>query len=404
MLPLEGIRVVDFTQFVAGPHCTLWLASLGAEVIRIESPKRPDPFRSSLLKPGIVPTLNNSAVFVSSNLMKRSCGIDIADPEGQRLCHELIRHSDVVVANFRPGVLEHFNMGYETLCEVNPSIVMATITGYGYSGGFAAFQALAPNVHAFSGLSASTGYRGGPPEQTFITYADVVAGLMGAFSILSALYRREATGEGQHIDVAMAEAMISVAPEPVLRSALFGERAQPRGNEEEGFAPHDCYRCAGADRWIAIATFDDRQWVQLTRVLGLAGAQSDPRFESPAARWANRQEVDRLVEEATRTWDSAELAKLLQEAGVAAAPVRTAEDVLADEQLVEDGFIQAVVHPELGEAYLPGLPWRIETDGGSGRHMGPAPNFGEGTREILGTVLGLTDAAWKELCDRGVVA
>ncbi len=404
MLPLEGIRVVDFTQFVAGPHCTLWLASLGAEVIRIESPRRPDPFRMSLLKSGIVPTLNNSAVFVSTNLMKRSCCIDIADPDGQRLCHELIKHSDVVVANFRPGVLEQFNMGYGALREVNPGIVMATITGYGYSGGFAAFQALAPNIHAFSGLSASTGYPGGPPEQTYITYADVVAGLMGALSILSGLHRREATGEGQFIDVAMSEALISVAPEPVLRSALFGESAQPRGNEEEGFAPHGCYRCAGADRWIAIATFDDRQWAQLTRVLGLTGARPDPRFESPAARWANREEVDRLVEEATRTWDPVALAKLLEEVGVAAAPVRTAEDVLADEQLVEDGFIQAVVHAELGEAYLPGLPWRIETDGGPRPHIGPAPDFGEGTREILGAVLGLTDAAWEELCDRGVVA
>jgi crotonobetainyl-CoA:carnitine CoA-transferase CaiB-like acyl-CoA transferase len=403
-LPLAGVRVVDFTQFVAGSHTTLWLASLGAEVIRIESPSRPDPFRSSLLKLDVEPTLNNSPIFVVTNLMKRSCAIELTEPEGQRLCHELVKRSDVVVANFRPGILEQFNMGYAALRKINPSIVMAAITGYGYHGAYAAFQAMAPPMHAFSGLCAATGYPDGPPEQTYSTYADCVVGLMAVPSILAALRHRELTGEGRFIDVAMSEAMIAVAPELVLRAALFGEQLPRRGNNEEGFAPHGCYPCAGRDRWISIATFDDGQWLELTQVLGLAEASSDPRFASLAGRWESRAEIDKLVGEATRSWDPIELAARLQEAGVAAAPVRTSDDVLTDEQLREDGFIQSVVHAELGEAYLPALPWRIETDGVSSRPMGPAPDFGEGTRGILGDVLGLTDAEWDDLRERGIVA
>jgi crotonobetainyl-CoA:carnitine CoA-transferase CaiB-like acyl-CoA transferase len=403
-LPLAGVRVIDFTQFVAGSHATLWLASLGAEVIRIESPKRPDPFRSSLLKLGVEPTLNNSPIFVVTNLMKRSCAIELTEPEGQRLCHELVRRSDVVVANFRPGILEQFNMGYATLRGINPGIVMTTITGYGYHGAFAAFQAMAPPMHAFSGLCAATGYPGGPPEQTFSTYADVVAGLMAVPSTLAALRHRELTGEGQFIDVAMAEAMIAVAPELVLRASLLGQQLPRRGNDEEGFAPHGCYRCAGSDRWVAIATFDDGQWRALTQVLGLAEAGGELRFASVPGRWENRGEIDKLIGEATRSWDPVELATRLQEAGVAAAPVRTADDVLSDEQLRADGFVQPVVHAELGQAHLPVLPWRIAADGVPTRPIGPAPDFGEGTRAILGDVLGLTDAELDDLHERGIVA
>lgn len=403
-LPLTGVRVIDFTQMVAGPHCTLWLASLGAEVIRIESPKRPDPFRSSLHKPGTVRTLNNSPIFVTTNLMKRSCCVDIADPDGQRLCHELIKNSDVVVANFRPGVLEQFNMGYNVLREINPGIVMAAISGYGYTGDFAAFQANGPVIQAFSGLSANTGYRGGRPEQFFGTYGDVAAGMTTVLAILAALHHRQAAGQGQFIDVAMAEALILMAPEPVLRAELFAEETRPHGNDEDGFAPHGCYRCSGIDRWIAIATFGEAEWIELTRVLGLDEARSDPRFRQREARWRHRDELDLLVGEATSGWDPAELAAALARAGVAAAPVRTAQDVLKDEQLLEDRFIQAVVQSELGEAYLPGLPWLIETDKGTARPIGPAPEFGEATREILGAVLGLTDEAWEDLHNRGVVA
>jgi benzylsuccinate CoA-transferase BbsF subunit len=404
MLPLDGLRVVDFTHFVAGPHSTLWLASLGAEVLKIESPKRPDPFRISLLKPETEPTLNNSPVFVVTNLMKRGICIDISDPEGQRLCHELVKVSDVVVANFRPGILEQFNMDYSTLSAINPAIIVAAITGYGYVGDFAAFQALGPNVHAFSGLSAATEYRDGRPEQFFGTYGDVVTGQAAAFSILAALHQRELTGKGCFIDTAMSEALVCVAPDPAIRSALGREPAERRGNEEDGYAPHGCYPCAGRDRWIAIATFDDHEWEQLQDELDLVAAADRAAFATRAQRWKLRSELDRLVAAATRDLDPWGLAGRLQARGLAASVVRTAADLITDEQLLADGFLDRVTHRELGEALLPKLPWRIDAGSDAPRPIGPSPDFGADTRSILTRLVGLTNAEFDVLAERGVVA
>jgi len=402
-LPLGGIRVLDFTQFVSGPHCSLWLASLGAEVLKIESPNRPDYFRVSLLKRDVVPTRNNSPVFVTTNLMKRSCCIDISDPEGQDLCHQLVGVSDVVVANFRPGVLEQFNLGYSALSAINPAVIMAAITGYGYTGEFAAFQALGPTIHAFTALSSSTGYPGGPPEPIFGTYSDVLTGQAASLAILAALIERQTTGQGCFIDAAMSETVISVAPEAALRASLLGEGTAPRGNEEEGYAPHGCYRCEGEDRWVAIATFEETDWAALTAVLELDACQADERFSSRDSRWANREELDRIIADATRSRNAFRLAHLLQDAGVAATPVRTAADLQEDDQLLSEGFMETVVHSELGAAMLPKLPWRLSTVDNVSRPIGAAPDFGEGTRELLQGILGLEDSTWEDLRSRGVV-
>ena len=404
MLPLAGVRVIDFTHFVSGPHCTMWLGSLGAEVIKIESPTRPDAFRLSQLKANLEPTLNNSAVFAATNLMKRSCCLDIATPEGQQLCRDLVSASDVVVANFRPGVLEQFGLDYAALSAINPRIVMAVITGYGYVGDFAAFQALGPNIHAFSGLSAATGYRDGPPEQLFGTYADVIGGQVAVLSILGALHRRQETGHGEFIDTAMLEAMIAVAPEPAIHAALYDEAVPRRANDEPGAAPHGCYPCAGNDRWVAVATFDDEQWHALLNVLELAGLADDPRFASLELRWQNRAALDEAISSVTPRHNAGELASTLQRVGVAAAPVRTAEDLLADEQLVADDFLGEVTHTELGPALLPKMPWRIAVDGVGERPIGPAPDFGHDTRDILQSILGVTDEGWEALVGGGIVA
>jgi crotonobetainyl-CoA:carnitine CoA-transferase CaiB-like acyl-CoA transferase len=382
----------------------MWLASLGAEVLKIESPQRPDAFRLSQLKANVEPTLNNSAIFAASNLMKRSCCIDIAKPQGQELVRNLVAVSDIAVANLRPGVLEQFGLDYDALSAVNPRLIMAVITGYGYAGDFAAFQALGPNIHAFSGLSAATGYPGGPPEQLFGTYADVVAGQVSLLSILAALYRRDSTGRGEYIDTAMSEALISMAPEPVLSAALTGEAIRRRGNDEPGVSPHACYPCAGDDRWVAIAAFDDQQWNSVVDVLELDRLRADPRFASLESRWCNRRELDREMAAATVTREAAELAAALQQVGVAAAPVRTAEDVMADDQLLEDGFLGPVTHTELGEAVLPKLPWRISVNGANERPIGPAPDFGQDTREVLRSMLGVTDDRWSALVELQIVA
>ena len=402
--PLEGVRVLDFTHFVAGPHCTMWLASLGAEVLKIESPRRPDAFRLSQLRAGIEPSLNNSPIFVTTNLGKKSVAVDISTREGQEICQRIASASDVVTANFRPGVLEHFNLDYAVLSKINPSIVMAAITGYGYYSDYAAFQALGPNIHAFAGLSHVTGYVDGPPENWFSTYADVVVGHVTALSILAALGERERTGEGVFIDTAMSEALISVAPAGVLHAAMIGSDLERRGNEEPGRAPHGCYPCRGDDRWIAIATFDEADWHSLVQILGVQRLAADPRFGTIDNRWRNRLLLDEELGNATRGWDAFELAALLQQSMVAASPTRTAKDILQDDDLAREGFLRVVDQPELGPALQAMLPWSLEPLQDHEHWATPAPGFGTHTYEVLRDLAGVDDDEWCVLLERGVVA
>lgn len=402
-LPLAGLRVLDFTQFVAGPHATLWLSSLGAEVIKIESPTRPDPFRMSLMKPGVEATGNNSPLFSVTNMLKRDCLIDITTAEGQELCRSLVAEADVVFSNFRPGVLEGFNLGYDELSKVNPGLVMTSISGYGCDSDLAAFQAFGPTIQAFSGLSAATGYVDGPPSSFFGTYGDVVAAQVSVLATLAAIERRERTGEGTFVDLAMTEAISAIAPLPMLHASILGSDMERAGNEEIGYAPHGCYPCEGKDAWVAVAAFDDEQWRHVAEVLGLDPENSD--FATQEQRYENRAALDELIATATLGWDKFELAGALLKRDVASAPVRTAKDVFANEQLQHRNFMQTVHEPEIGELVLPALPWRIEVAGQDlGRPTGPAPALGEATQDVLHRLLGLDQSVCDDLAARGIVA
>lgn len=388
--PLTGVRVVDLTQFVSGPHCTLWLASLGAEVIKVESPTRPDPFRLSQLKKGEKPTLNNSAVFVGTNLMKRSCVLDTRTEAGLELCRQLVEQSDVVVSNFRPGVLEGMGLGYEDLSERNNDLIYAALSGFGSDSDYAPFLAFGPSIHAFSGLATSTGYPGGGAEQIFGTYSDILAGQAMTLAIVSALYGRNEGAGGCFIDLSMIEATIATAPETVLRAGA-DEPFRAIGNQEEGFAPHGCYPCAGeGDSWIAIATFDDDEWQSVARSLEFPD-DVVATYADAAYRWEHREELDAVISRVTATRGASELSDQLQSVGVAAEPVRTAADVFEDKHLLTSGFFGEVTHNELSMAVLPKLPWSIEVDGVTSRPIGPAPDMGEHTDRILRDVLGMTD-------------
>jgi crotonobetainyl-CoA:carnitine CoA-transferase CaiB-like acyl-CoA transferase len=400
-LPLTGVRVIDFTQLLAGPHCTLWLASLGADVIKIESRRRPDPFRMSQPRPGETDPLNQNPLFITSNLMKRDCGIDIASPAGQELCHELIKRSDVVVENFRPGVVENFGLGYEQLREVKPDIIMASVSGYGHTGAYAAFSGMAPNLHAFSGLSAATGFEGGPPEQIFMYYGDIPPGQAAALGIIGALRHRKRTGEGQYIDVAMSEVLASLAPEPVLEYTFTGRTLLPRGNRDLVMVPHGCYPCAGRERWLAVAVASEERWQQFAAILGHEEWTRDPRFSDVYSRHQNEDALDELIAEATRPQEAPELVKRLLEAGIAAAPSNNIKDLLGDSQLLDTGFVLEIDQPVAGPALLPLLPWNISTV--PERPVGPAPVLVSATDQVMRDVLELPDERIQDLRAAGVI-
>jgi benzylsuccinate CoA-transferase BbsF subunit len=385
--PLANIRVIDFTHVVAGPHCCMWLASLGAEVIKVESLSHPDSMRISQLRAGDEGSVEHSPTFVAANLMKKSCAIDISKPEGQDLAKRLVALSDVAVENFSPGVMDRFGLGYKDLVKVKPDLVMASISGFGQEGAYAGFVGVGQTIQAFSGLSSSTGYLGGPPEQFFMYYSDVLSGQSAAFGVLAALRHRMLTGEGQYVDVAMSEAAISVAPGAALHYAMTGRNLDRRENRDELMSPHGCYRCLGHERWIAVAVQNEAEWREFVRVLGHTQWLTDPRFLDMHLRLENQDDLDALINGVTRELDAYELSTRLQAAGIAAAPTQTAKDILADPHLDSRDFFVEVDQGALGTAKLPRMPWRIS--GVEHPVYTPAPRHGDSTDEVLQGLVGL---------------
>src|SRR6266849_3603912 len=272
-LPLAGVRVADFTWVWAGPYCTLQLAHLGAEVIRIETRTRPcitrviPPWPEG--KPG---GLNRSGYFNQYNQGKRSLSLNFKDPAAREIANKLIAKSDVVVNNFAHGVMDKMGFGYDALKTIKPDIIMISLSGYGDTGPYRDYIAYGPAQVPLSGLSALTGYRGWPPMHSGFSYADPNAGVHGAFAVLAALYHRAKTGEGQYIDMSQWECAMALLPEGILDYTMNGREPVRDGNRDPSMAPHNNFRCKDLpekildvtiDTWVSIVAANDEEWRRL---------------------------------------------------------------------------------------------------------------------------------------------
>jgi crotonobetainyl-CoA:carnitine CoA-transferase CaiB-like acyl-CoA transferase len=415
--PLEGVRVLDLSWVWAGPYCGLHLAALGAEVIEVESARRPGLGRRlNLHPPDVEPSLNTCCYYNQWEQGRLSVLLDLARPASIELVKRLAAHCDVVVENFANGVMEKLGLGYETLAGADPGIIMASISGYGATGPLRSYMGYGPTTGPLSGLSALTGHEGGPPRELGVAVGDPAAGITAAFAVCAALTERERTGRGRHLDVSLWEATTSFAVEGWMAHALTGSTPPRMGNRDPLLAPHNCYRTApepGDDRldpdpgrWLSIACPDDASWRALAGVvgpdLGLAGLADDPRFARAADRKANEDELDRLLARWAATRDRWELTGRLQAVGVAAHPSLSPLELLADEHLEARGFFERHDHPEVGRRTHTGLAWRSATSPhGMTRR---APLIGEHTDEVLTGLLGLPPAEIAALRDDGVVA
>jgi benzylsuccinate CoA-transferase BbsF subunit len=400
-LPLEGLRVADFSWVHAGPFATMILGELGAEVIKVETGKRLDIIRRLPPMADRIPGVNRSGYFNAVNRAKRSVTLDLATPEGLALARDLARVSDVVIENFSPGVFERLGLGYPALREIRPDIVLVSISGYGATGPDRHYVAYGTPLTAFSGLVALQGYPGGEPQSMNLAWPDPVAGYTAAFAILAALHHRATTGEGQFIDLAQAETAIAFLGDQITETTLNGRQPPRRGNEEVGAAPHGIYRCAGEDRWIAIAVTDEEAWHGLRAALR-EPALDDEAFDDPFCRWQRRAELDAVVERWTRERSPEEAFHWLQTHGVPAAPAATFADLADDPHLAARHFFGVDHHPEAGPRQMTGLPWRF---GHIPRHLGtPAPVLGADNAWVLGDLLGLAPERIADLVGRNVVA
>jgi benzylsuccinate CoA-transferase BbsF subunit len=396
--PLAGIRVADFTWAWAGPHGTLLLAMLGAEVIKIESRTRLDHARVRSLMTGTLQSgPDASPVFNDLNLGKLSLSLNLRRPEAREVVRRLVAVSDVVTENMRPGVLDRLGLGYQDLRAVKPDIIMLSSSAVGATGPESSYGGYAPTFASLSGFASITGYPDQPPSPLSGS-VDLRVGATCAFAVLAALHHRQRTGEGQHIDLSSTEVMSAMMGEAFLEHSMNGRVPQRDGNRDPLMAPHGCYRCKGEEEWVSIAVGSEPEWHALVSVIADPALEDDS-FASPHQRWQHQEQLDRIVERWSCERGAYEATRLLQQAGVAAAPVHTGTSLAQDPHIRERGILERVEHPVIGERVVVGAPWKLE---GAGVRRA-APLIGEHNQHVLGKVLGLSSDEIDQLEQAGAL-
>ncbi len=399
--PLDGIRVADFTWVWAGPTCTMQLAHMGAEVIRLESMRRVCTLRMLPPWPGGQPGVNRSGYFNQYNQGKRAITLDISKPEGAEIAKKIVATSDVAAENFASGIIDRLGLGYEDLRKLKPDLVMISMSGYGRGGPESDYVSYGPAQVPLSGMSQLTGYAGWQPMHVGMSYGDPNAGLHAAFAVLSALFYRERTGEGQYIDMSQQESTMGVLGEGFMEFAMNGAQPPRNGNRVANMAPHGVFRCEGEDRWLSIACASDHEWRSLSQVMGRAEISDDPRFRTLADRKANEDGLEAIIEEWTANQEPFEAEKRLQAAGVAAAVPMMNRELAEDPHLNERGFFVEKEHPEVGVRKHAGIPWRLSETPCEVRRA--APVMGQDNDYVFGELLGMSQAQIADLTERQVI-
>ena len=395
--PLAGVRVADFTWVWAGPFCTLQLAHLGAEVIRVETATRPCVTR--LLPPfaDFESGPNRSGYYNQYNQGKKSIALDLKRPEAIAVARRLCAASDIVVENFAAGVMDRMGLGWEVLRQLRPGLIMIALSGYGATGPDSDKVSYGPAQVPLSGMSSVTGYRGFPPMHVGISYGDPTGGLHGAVAVLAALLHRARTGEGQYVDLSQWETSMAVLPEAIVAWTMNGAAPERDGNRDPQMAPHGVFRAAGEDRWVAIAVEDDAAWARFAAAIGQPGLANDRRYATAAARKENEDALEALVSGWTATRSPEQATAVLQAAGVAAFTAATNQDLAEDTHLAARGFFVELPHDVVGTRKHLGVPWRMSESDCRVRRA--APCLGADTDQILRDVCGYAEGEIARLRD-----
>jgi len=409
--PLAGVRVLDITTAWAGPFAGRVLAFLGADVIHVESATRLDLWRSGghAIDPTRYPDLdpgerpyNRTVLFNTQNHNKLSLTVDIKKPGGQDVLMRLAALSDVVLCNFTPGTLARMGLGYEALRKVKPDIIVLEMPAFGNSGPMAHHGALGPSMEFAAGMGAFVGYGAGEPLPTGPAYLDPIGGYNAAAAILTALVHRQATGEGQFIEMSQVEAAMPFVGELLLDAIERDTPPSPRGNHVPYAAPHDAFPTDGFEEWVAIAVPGDAEWRTLCAIMGRDDLADDPRYATAAARQEHQDELFEPIAAWTRPQSKHAVAARLQEAGVPAAPVQNGKDIAADPYLIARGFFTPLDHPEAGLQTYQGLPFHLSVTP-AGQHRA-SPVLGAHTHMILRDILGMDEGEIAALEAAGTIS
>jgi len=357
----EGVKVLDLTSYIAGSFAATWLADLGADVVKIESPTG-DPFRVT-------------RGFLAWNRNKRSIVLDLKHPDGLAAFYRMVRQADVVMENYRPGVADRLGVGYEKLRELNPRLIYCSVSGYGQTGPYTQKPAFDPLLQAIGGVMAGQGGPGNPPVFLRIAVSDYYAAALAAYGLAAALYVRERTGLGQRVETSLLNAVIAIQAWPFV---WLEDDPEPF-RLGSGLVPYQLFQTS--DGWIFIACGNDGFWRNLCRALDIEAFAEDPRFATQPARYRNREELLGILQEILLTRTTAEWLEILEAHDVPAAPVRTIEALFDDPQVKHNEMVVELRHPKLGRIRQMGIPVRLSVT--PGRLVRPAPMLGQHTEEVL---------------------
>ena len=399
--PLDGVRVLDLSRVLAGPWATQLLADLGADVVKIERPVTGDDTRGwgppyATSQDGAA---RESAYFLAANRGKRSVCVDMARPEGARLVARLARHADVLVENFRVGALAKHGLDYASLREESPALIYCSITGFGQQGPYALRAGYDFVVQGMSGLMSITGGSDAEPMKAGVAVSDLFTGLYAANAIQAALWQRQRTGRGTHIDIALLDVQVAALANQALNFLVTGRDPPRLGNAHPNIVPYQAFATADGSLTVAVGT--DPQFVQLCEVLGIAELARDPRYATNEERVTHRDALVAALQRQLSGESTAHWLGRLEAAGVPAGPVNTLGQVFADPQVVFRGLQVGAPHAAIGSVPAVRCPVRM-----SGADIGArrgAPPLGAHTRDVLRQELGLDDAAVDGLARHGII-
>ena len=394
---LEGIRVLDLTQYEAGPSCTQMLAWLGAEVIKIEPPAG-EPGRTALSdKRG-----EDAWFFLLLNSCKKGVTLNLKAPRGRALFEDLVKTADVVVENLGPGAMDRLGLGYEALRRLNPRIIAASVKGFGSGGPYAEYKSFEWIAQAMGGAMSMTGFPDGPPTKAIGGLADTGAGLHTAIGILAAIIQRQTSGVGQQLEVAQQDSVVNLLRIHLRESYATGKPSPRQGNRSAAAAPSNLYRCRpfGPNDYVFIHLATVEMWKTLSTIVGRPELGDDPRYADRRDRVQFVDEIDAMIEAWTEKRTKHEALEILAGAGIPCGAVLDSNEVLADKHLRQRGFIVDLEHPRRGRYPMPTNPVRLSD---SPTDVVRAPLLGEHNAEVYGKLLGLDDAEIEALRKDGVI-
>lgn len=399
---LEGIRFLDLTRILAGPYCSMLFADLGAEVIKIEPPEgeiiRDNPPRVQQGKGG-PHERSRSGYFLSLNRNKFGITLNLKHPKAVAIFKDLLKIADVVLENYAPGVMKRLGIDYPVLREINPRLIMASISGFGQWGPNSARLAFDIIAQAMSGLMSVTGHPDNPPTKVGTSLGDLNASVHAAFAIMAALWHREKSGVGQHIDISMQEAMVSILEGAVVRWTMGKELMTPIGSHNTNESPMAAYRCK--DGYIIIATVGNEHWERFCRAVKKPEWASDPGYATKGQRWEKKYILQKEIEKITTQYTVKEVGEMLDRERVANSPILNIQQVVDDPHLQARGYFLEVDHPIIGKAKISGFPFKLSQTPGQVERSSPL--VGEHNELILGKYLGYSRSDVSQLKAEGVL-